>query len=551
MTANVGLASTFDFKNPDYLPVIEQRVKRLKKIRAGEIDLNKLKAYYRTDVAQFIEDWGMTFDPRNAALKRPTLIPFVLFPRQREWITWRMQCFADQADGLTDKSRELGVSWLSLTVDTACAVLMQGFVAGYGSRTEDEVDKANDPDCLFWKAREFIANLPPEFRGGWSRRGDAHLRISFPATGSTIKGDAGKNIGRGGRASVYTIDESAHVENPKAIDAALSQTTNCRQDISSVNGMANSFAERRHSGKIRVFTFHWRDDPRKDDAWYAKQNERLTPLIVAQEIDINYQASAQGVLIPGEWVQSAIDAHVKLGFAGSGMKRAGLDVADQGIDTCALAGRKGVLLDFLEEWSGKGSDTYKSVVRAVNTCEERGYEDFDYDGDGLGASVRGDVNALNDTRPDRSQHFKAYMFRGSEAVLHPDKFYVEKKTNADVFANRKAQAGFELRTRFMKTHRMIMGDAEYDFSELISIPSGLPLRNKLMVELTQPTYDTNGAGKYIIDKKPDEMASPNLYDCVMICYAKRKGIIAPTSEALARSRLPRGAPGRSRMRAMT
>ncbi|MDP1260138.1 TerL protein, partial [Klebsiella quasipneumoniae] len=87
------------------------------------------------------------------------------------------------------------------------------------------------------------------------------------------------------------VDESAFLERPELVDASLSATTNCRQDISTPNGNANSFAIRRHSGKIKVFTFHWRDDPRKSQDWYEKQVELLDPVTVAQEIDIDYNAS--------------------------------------------------------------------------------------------------------------------------------------------------------------------------------------------------------------------------------------------------------------------
>ncbi|EFT5357657.1 hypothetical protein H2382_004303 [Salmonella enterica] len=63
-----------------------------------------------------------------------------------------------------------------------------------------------------------------------------------------------------------------------------------------VNGMNNPFAQKRHSGKIPVFTFHWRSDPRKDDEWYRKECEKIdNPIIVAQELDLNYQASAEGI----------------------------------------------------------------------------------------------------------------------------------------------------------------------------------------------------------------------------------------------------------------
>ena len=56
------------------------------------------------------------------------------------------------------------------------------------------------------------------------------------------------------------------------------------------------------------------------------------PVIVAQELDLNYQASAEGILIPSEWVQAAVDAHIKLGIEPSGQRLGAMDIADEGKD---------------------------------------------------------------------------------------------------------------------------------------------------------------------------------------------------------------------------
>jgi hypothetical protein len=53
--------------------------------------------------------------------------------------------------------------------------------------------------------------------------------------------------------TIYFVDEAAHLEHPEKVDAALSQTTNCRIDMSSVRGMANPFAKKRWGGKIEPF----------------------------------------------------------------------------------------------------------------------------------------------------------------------------------------------------------------------------------------------------------------------------------------------------------
>ncbi|CAK8744479.1 hypothetical protein SODG_007592 [Sodalis praecaptivus] len=44
-------------------------------------------------------------------------------------------------------------------------------------------------------------------------------------------------------------------------------------------------------------------------------------------------------------------------------------------------------------------------------------------------------------------------------------------------------------------------------------------KDKLIIELSRPTYSINGVGKVIVDKQPDGTKSPNLADSVMISYA--------------------------------
>ena len=71
----------FDFKNPDYREIFDWRMDRLSKIRKDKRLLGHLKTYYRDNPAQFIIDWGVTFDPRNVEAGLPTLMPFFLFPK--------------------------------------------------------------------------------------------------------------------------------------------------------------------------------------------------------------------------------------------------------------------------------------------------------------------------------------------------------------------------------------------------------------------------------------------------------------------------------------
>lgn len=524
------MKTDFDYRNPDYAPIFVARSQALVKLKENPERVPALRAYYRENIAQFINDWGIIHEPRNPERGLPAKIPFVLFPKQVEYVDWFIARWRGQEDGLCEKSRDMGISWLSMAISVSLCLFNEDLVVGAGSRKEEYVDDAHDPKSLFWKARSFLEHLPPEFRGGYvTKRHATFMRISFPQSRSIMTGEAGNNIGRGARTSFYIVDEAAHLEYPQLIDAALSATTNCRIDVSSVNGSSNPFAVKRRSGKVSVFTFSWRNDPRKDDAWYAKQCARLDPITVAQEIDISYSASVEGILIPSAWVQASLDAHVKLGITPSGVRHGALDVADEGTDINAYAGRHGILLEHLEGWSGKGDDLFGTTQRAFMVTDNLGYAGFDYDADGLGAGVRGDARVINDLRPDRELTVTPY--RGSGEIVDPDKAIPsaipnQKKdkydrTNGDFFANAKAQAWWGLRVRFQATYRAVVEKMEYDPDMIISIPMTLPDRDKLIMELSQPTYSVNTGGKILIDKKPSGSCSPNYADAVVMVFRQQ------------------------------
>lgn len=519
---------TFDFLQPDYAAVFAWRAQKLKQIRENPKLLAALKVHYKHNPADFINDWGMTFDPRNVERGLPSVVPFILFPRQKEWVNWCVAKWYAQESAPVEKSRDMGLSWLTVAIGVTLSIFNDGVVIGYGSRKEEYVDKIGDPKSLFWKAREFTMLLPPEFRAGFSRgKTDPHMRLNFPGSGSSLIGEAGDNIGRGNRSSIYFVDESAFLERPALVEASLSQTTNCRIDVSTPNGMGNPFAEKVKSGKYDTFTFHWRDDPRKDDAWYENQCDKLDPVTVAQEIDLDYAASVEGVLIPSKWVQAAIGADEKLGIDIDGPIQSALDVADKGKDSNAQAFRKGVKLLSVDEWHGSSvDDIFGTTQKAVNNCEEMGADSFRFDSDGLGAGCRGDARVINEAREDNGlRAIKAHPFNGSGAVINKESYIIEPdgdnpgRTNGSFFQNYKAQSWWHLRGLFKSVYEAVTHGKPYDPDEIIVIDKNCQGLSKLIGELSQPTYKKSTAGKIVVDKAPDDSKSPNVADAVMMNYA--------------------------------
>lgn len=520
----------FDWVTPDYGPIWDMRIHALAKLRADPILLSDTKAYYRENIPDFINDWGVTVDPRNVRTTRPVIMPFVLFPMQREFVDWFLKRWEGQENGVLVKSRDCGASWMAMAASVALCCFYESVSVGFGSATKDKVDSSGDPDTLFYKGGMFASYLPGEFTGHWSKDNKKHradMFIGFPATESTITGDCGDRIGRGGRKTLYVVDEFAAVERPKLIEGNLIANTDCCIEMSTVKGIANVFAEHARGGLMPRFDFDYHDDPRKVDPdtrqlrpWFAAKKAKADPVIWATEYERDFLASVEGVIIPGEWIEACVGALEKLGLKPSGERRAAYDVADRGVDKNCVASAYGVELDYISSWSGSNSNIYKSVERVFRECDDRKVRAFDYDGDGMGAAVRGDAEKINEEREKKGLPLLiAVMFRGSGAVADPENLCPgTDRLNKDFFENYKAQSWWALRQRARMTWEWVVNGQPCDPSEILSINPALPELAKTKSELSQPVWTWSKAGKMMIDKTPDDVSSPNNGDTVMMLF---------------------------------
>lgn len=228
------------------------------------------------------------------------------------------------------------------------------------------------------------------------------------------------------------------------------------------------------------------------------------------------KAENEYAVIKRSHIVAAIDAHIKLGIEPTGERSGSLDVADQGTDLNAFAARKGILLDHVEAWSGQGGDIYKTVQKAFMLCDNLGIDSFCYDADGLGAGVRGDARIINETR---TNPLLAIPYRGSAGVYRPDQCVIEPRKNKDTFANAKAQSWWHLRILFQNTYRAVVEGMTFNPDDIISISSKIDNLENLVTELSQPIYEVNNAGKFVVDKAPEGTDSPNKADAVMMVFA--------------------------------
>lgn len=461
--------------------------------------LDGLKDFYRGNAVQFITDWGITVDPRNADIGLPVQVPFILFPKQAEFIEWLIDRWRGREDGLVEKSRDMGLSWLCVAISVWMWLFHPQIVVGFGSRKEEYVDRIGDPKSLFWKIRAFIDALPVEFQpSGWNATKHApFMRILNPENGAAIVGEAGANIGRGNRTALYFKDESAFYEQAEAIDAALSQTSNCKIDVSTPNGAGNPFYRKRFGGRIKVFVFDWRDDPRKDEQWYQKQVDTLEPHVVAQEVDRNYEASVVNAFIPGPLVDDAMRRGPATVEA-VGRIRVGVDPARFGNDKFAVTIRKGRLVALQDETqrldSIQGATWVKSLIDPFGETPAQ----IAVDEIGVGAGV---VDQLRGWYGDAVVGINSSLRmdgQGTEAT----KAIRSLTSTKTVYYNLRALMWGEMR-------EWLAGAA-------------IPNDHELKAELTAPRYSFRG-GSLLLESKDDMRSrgvkSPNKADSLALTFA--------------------------------
>lgn len=533
------LALSHDQWPPDYRAIYTWRIKTLETLRTNPDLLRKVKVYYARNPSDFIMDWMDTYDPRKTNNK---WVPFVFFIRQAEYIDFLHSLRQEQESGLVEKCRDAGVTWLSVAYSVWSWLFVKNDAIGWGSRKEDLVDKIGDPDSIFEKIRLIIRRLPDIFLPPTliEKKHLTFMKCVNPANGAIIAGEAGDNIGRGGRKAIYFKDESAHYERPEKVEAALGDNTRVQVDISSVNGLGNAFWRRRNAGLewrpcamleagyTRVFIFDWRDHPEKTQEWYdlrRARHEREGLLhLFAQEVDRDYSAAISNTIIQKEWILAAVDAHLKIPYLRDlqipDVWIAGLDVADGGIDRNSLSKRQWIIWRTCEQWGER--DTGVTTRRAVASCRAHKGIRVQYDCVGVGAGIKAEFNRLIDDKIIAPEIIRFIPWNAGSNVLNPYERIIpnddDSATNEQLFKNLKAQAWSHIARRFYKTWRVIESMKNgnqieiYDPEELISLDSSMDLLQSLIDELAQPTRGQSTDLKTIIEKRPNGMKSPDMAD---------------------------------------
>lgn len=238
-------------------------------------------------------------------------------------------------------------------------------------------------------------------------------------------------------------------------------------------------------------------------------------------------------VIKMSWLESAVDAHEKLGVKIMGRKRVGFDVADDGGDKNATALSHGILCKEVDEWNGLQDELLASCSRAYGLAVKHGAE-IDYDSIGVGATAGSKFQELNQ---DQGRNVVYRKFNAGGKVINPKSEYMPNVKNKDHFANIKAQAWWGLADRFLMTHLAVTQGADFDPAEIISISSGITGLKGLLNELATPHRHFDSSGRVKVESKEDlskrQVKSPNRADAFIMSYAPISPIAKTTSKNVA------------------
>ena len=253
------------------------------------------RRYARKDCVFFIENYLMTFDPRPELVVHD--LDFILYPFQVGFVNGLVDAIHDGYDVFDEKSRDMGVSWLSLAVRFWMWLYEDGYQGLLGSRKEEYVD-SRTYKSLFGKLEYFIRHIKDPLilpKGFDVSKHRLYMKLINPENGNVIEGESSNaNFSRAGRYTDVFFDELGFWPDGRSSWTAAGDATRCRHAVTTPPDQPSYGKSLRFSDKVKVRTWHWRLHPNKDDAWYEYEKSRRTDEEVLHELDISWEYSNTG-----------------------------------------------------------------------------------------------------------------------------------------------------------------------------------------------------------------------------------------------------------------
>ena len=498
-----------------------QYVEKLKKARSDTIDY-LIRYYERDDLdsfLHFVRFFAWTYDPREKfGLSR---LAFDIFPRQEELCAFFFDCYKNRSNGLVEKARDLGVTWLVCYFLVYKWLFGQNFSGLVITKNIEALDKKGSINSVFEKIRYTIDELPSFLLPRRYNRDKhaLHKSIINPYNGNAITGEGGKSAGRSSRASICIMDEAGFIENAESVFSAVSQTSNCLVKISTACSPSHPFYKEAVNPKANKFTFRADTDPRKQpfNDYLQDQYKRFGSVIVNREILIDYLGTEENPVIPKTYIQSTAISYIEIEKWLSEHPdldkqpiEAGLDVADGGDDNTVLIIRKGPFVLARHVWKVETMEEYVNKLHAL--LIENSVETIYVDVNGVGAGLPLKLSSYSNV---------PYRIIGVKYQKAPSKLYLQdNKVNTcyDRFQNMRAEVWWRMRLACQNSLSYREGSLNA-LNDCLFIPHDM---NEVFSDLSILSIGVSSAGKLLVESKEQlksrGLSSPDYGDALSLTY---------------------------------
>ena len=197
----------------------------------------------------------------------------------------------------------------------------------------------------------------------------------------------------------------------------------------------------------------------------------------------------------------------------------GFDVADSGTNMNAIVARQGPNVIHYERFDA--TDIWEAAEYVHEKAEEMEAQYVYFDAGGVGAGLKGDFRKLNGS-------YVAYPVLFGGSVEGPNKLFTRTITNRDWFRNRYSQLCWALRMRMLDSRRHLKGTHTSLSNQIWIQKKNSTHFFDLLLQSNQPIHLEDNSGKLVIDKSPNDEASPDMFDAKVLAFTQdsRGGLVA-------------------------
>lgn len=282
----------------DYELNLEYRKMVLSKINGSRSYLELFLEKCAADCLYYINTSLWTYSPKD--YPEDPRRPFITYACQ-DYLVLNLLKAIGNHDLTVLKSRDMGVTWITLAVIHWKWMFQDEQSFLLVSRKEEYVDKTGAPRELFWKLDYMNKHLPerllPEgivpFQRNKFRR---QKTLINPRTRSTIAGEATvQDLSRGDRLTAIMVDEAASIKDFELVQKASRDATKSRIFISTPKGRNAFYDQVIKSFRCdQLFVLHWSMHPNKREGLYIYERGDVQPRVYHGVLPSGYNAIQDG-----------------------------------------------------------------------------------------------------------------------------------------------------------------------------------------------------------------------------------------------------------------